>query len=83
MCVKKSTNLAALYGELGRVPLFVMRKIYMIKYWIKLITVPDSSLIKIVYNALKSDADRNINYNGNNLASHMKVILEDHELGSI
>ena len=33
--VKKSTNLSALYGELGRVPLATFRKIIMVKYWIK------------------------------------------------
>ena len=33
--VKKSTNLAALYGELGRIPFIVLRKINMIKYWKK------------------------------------------------
>lgn len=31
--VKKSTNLSALYGELGRVPFIIQRKFNMIKYW--------------------------------------------------
>ena len=35
--VKKSTNLTAFYGELGRVPLMVFRKVIMIKYWIKIL----------------------------------------------
>ena len=30
--VKKCTNLSALYGELGRYPLSVIRKIHMIRY---------------------------------------------------
>lgn len=37
--VRRSTNLDALYGELGRTPMFVRRKVLMIKYWIKLLTL--------------------------------------------
>ena len=36
--VKKSTNLSGLYGELGRVPLSIYRKISMIRYWIKILS---------------------------------------------
>ena len=32
--VKQSTNLSALYGETGRVPLSVFRQVIMIKYYI-------------------------------------------------
>ena len=32
LCVNKSTNLLSLYGELGRVPLNVLRKVKMIRY---------------------------------------------------
>ena len=44
--VKKSTNLAALYSELGRKPLIVLRKLRILKYWRKVIESGDS-LIKI------------------------------------
>ena len=37
--VKKSTNVTALYGELGRVPLMVFRKVIMIKNWIKILNL--------------------------------------------
>ena len=47
--VKKSTNLTALYGELGRFPVHVIRKILMLKYWIKVLKQTDTSLIKRVY----------------------------------
>ena len=70
--VKKSTNLTALYGELGRVPLATFRKTIMIKYWIKTLGQPDSSLLKKAYSMLKSDADENISYNGNNWAYHIR-----------
>ena len=76
--VRKSTNLSALYGETGRVPLSVFRKIIMIKYWIKIISQNDSSLLKQAYFMLKDDADANRNYNGKNWASHIKSILQQH-----
>ena len=76
--VKKSTNLAALYGELGRVPLSVFRKVIMLKYWIKILKQPDSSLVKLTYFMLKEDADANISYNGKNLSFQIKQILQTH-----
>lgn len=78
--VKKSTNLIALYGELGRFPLAIIRKIKMVKYWIKIINQNDSSLLKNTYMMLKEDADRNRNYNGKNWASQIKTILQQHGL---
>ena len=35
--VKISTNLCSLYGELGRIPLKIQRKLNILKYWIKLL----------------------------------------------
>ena len=76
--VKKSTNLAALYGELGRVPLSIFRKVIMLKYWIKILKQPDSSLVKLTYFMLKEDADANISYNGKNWSYQIKQILQTH-----
>ena len=64
--VKKSTNLAALYVELGQIPLAVTQKINMIKYWMKILQQSDTSIVKLVYLMLKEDADRNSSYNGKN-----------------
>ena len=47
--VRTSTNLAALYGELGRIPLAVTRKVNMIKYWIKILQQNDTSIVKLIY----------------------------------
>ena len=74
--VKKSTNLTALYGELGRIPLVVYRKVIVIKYWIKMLHQSDSSLVKQMYMLLKSDTDLNNNYNGKNWAYQIKSILQ-------
>ena len=52
--VKKSTNLITLYGELGRFPMAVMRKITMIKYWIKVLNLSEASLVKKAYLMMKS-----------------------------
>ena len=64
--VKKSTNLTALYGELGRFPLFIIRNLNMIKYWIKILKENESSLLKTVYMMLWEDTNINLNYNGKN-----------------
>ena len=78
--VKKSTNLAALYGDLGRVPLVVYRKIVMIKYWIKILKQNDSSLVKKTYLLLESDVAANNTNNKNNWAYHIKSMLKQHGL---
>jgi len=60
--VKKSTNLAALYGELGRVTLSIYRKYNMVKYWKKMLSLNENSIVKKVYNALKVDDLNNKTY---------------------
>ena len=75
LCVKRSTNLAGLYGELGRVPLSDIRKIHMFRYWLnllKLLKTNDNCPIKQVYQMLNCDADNNISYNNQNWASQIK-----------
>jgi len=42
-------NIEALYGELGRHPMNIERKIRMIKYWIKLLRSSDNSLLKLIF----------------------------------
>jgi hypothetical protein len=76
LSVKQSTNLDALYGELGNVPLKIRRKISMIKYWLKLITNRHNTILFKVYNLLKQDVDSNFIYNGNNWAYQIKLILD-------
>lgn len=73
--VKKSTNLAALYGELGRVPIQIFRKVNILRYWIKILKQNDSSIVKQSYLLLKSDTDSGRNYGGKNWASYVKDIL--------
>ena len=57
--VRKSTNLTGLYGELGRVPFIVHRKIRMISYWMKLLALDNHAVPKKIYTMLKTYADNN------------------------
>ena len=75
--VKQSTNLNALYGELGRIPMFVQRKLLMIKYWIKLITSSEHSILFKTYNMLKNDIENGRSNNKSNWVFHIKQILEE------
>ena len=71
--VKKSTNFTGLYGELGRVPMIVNRKIIMVKYWLKTLKLEETSIPRKIYLMLKRDADNGISYNGLNWAFHIKL----------
>ena len=77
--VKKSTNLAALYG----VPMSITRKLNIIKYWIKILNQNNTSLVKQVYIMLKEDANNQLHYNGNNWAYQIKNMLQQHGLGYV
>jgi hypothetical protein len=50
----------------------VYRKIILIKYWVKLITLDNQSLLFKTYNKLMRDAELGNTYNGNNWASQIK-----------
>ena len=77
LCVRRSTNLNALYGELGRIPMSIQRKLIMIKYWIKLLTLNDQSLLYKTYNMLKIDLQNGETYNRYNWAYQIKHILDE------
>ena len=83
LCVNKSTNLVGLYGELGRVPLNVMRKVHMIRYWIKILQSKESSIERHIYSMLKHDTNNNIQYDNNNWAYQIKTILDNLGLGNL
>ena len=73
--VRKSTNVTALYGELGRYPMKTLRKIKLIKYWIKLLSKRDTLEFK-VYTMLKNDCENGNSYNGANWAFQIKHELD-------
>ena len=80
--VRKSTNLVGLYGELGMPPLCILRKIIMIRYWMKLLKSEDNFIPKQIYFMLKQDAD-NKSYSGTNWAYQVKHILDSIGLSNI
>ena len=79
----KSTNLSGLYGELGRFPLVIYRKISMIRCWIKLLKSSDTFIPKKMYEILKNDIENNRTYNGLNWAFQIKNILDSLGLSNI
>lgn len=83
LCVRKSTNLDALYGEIGRYPMAIHRKIIMIKYWSKILKLNNNCILKKTYNMLKEDADNNISYNGKIWAFHIKTVLNQIGMSNI
>ena len=77
--VRKSTNLTGLYGELGRVPFIVIRKIrmIMINCCIELLSLGENTVPRKIYMMLKHDAANNISYNGANWAFQIKSLLDE------
>ena len=79
LCVNKSnliTNLSGLYGELGRVPLIIIRIVHMFRYWLKLLKLNEQSPVKQMYLLLKNDTNRNLSYNRLNWAFQIKDMLD-------
>ena len=52
--VKQQTTSVTIYGDTGRYPLFLKQQILALKYWIRLISLPKSCYLRIVYNSLAS-----------------------------
>ena len=50
--VKQQTTSVTIYGDTGRYPLFLKQQILALKYWIRLISLPKSCYLRIVYNSL-------------------------------
>ena len=72
--VRKQTSNVAVYGELGRFPLFVLRKIRILKYWFKILTAPDSLLYKVY---LQQVTYLNIDANFNCWAQCVRNLLNE------
>ena len=45
--VRRQTSNIAVYGEVGRVPLSILRKVRILKYWHKILTSNDTLLYKV------------------------------------
>ena len=80
--VKRSTNLSALYGETGRLPMGCTRKINMLKYWIKNLKQDQNAFIKQTFLMLKNITDNRNSYS-QNWASQIKMILDNYSFSYI
>ena len=79
--VRQTIPNAYIYGELGAYPLYIDRYVRMVKYWLKVISSTNTSLIHVVYKHLKDDIENDANVN--NWASKIKHILESNGFGYI
>ena len=61
----------------------IMRKLNIMKYWIKLFNQNYTSFVKQVYIMLKEDANNQLHYNGKNWAYQIKNMLQQHCLGYV
>ena len=80
--VKRSTNVAALYMELGRFQLTVFRQIRMLTYWSKLVK-SDDPLLRATYSMLRDDVNQGNTYNNQNWAYHIKSLLDQLGFGYV
>ena len=76
--VKKSTNIAAMYGELGRMPLRVVRNLRMLKYWLRILENNNENpfvyrIYEMMYNDIMQGRYRVIN----NWAFQIKKFLDE------
>ena len=76
--VKKSRNIAAMYGELGRMPLRVVRKLRMLKYWIRILeNSNENSFVYKIYEMMYNDVIQGRYRVINNWAFQIKTILDE------
>ena len=69
--VKQQATSVTIYEDTGRYPLFLKQKIPALKYWIRLISLPKSCYLRIVYNSLAS-----LDFIGEtNWCSHIRSLL--------
>ena len=69
--VKQQTTSVTIYGDTGRYPLFLKQQILALKYWIRLISLPRSCYLRIVYKSLAS-----LDFIGEtNWCSHIRSLL--------
>ena len=72
--VRQQTSNMAIYGELGRVPFYVIRKVRIIKYWYKILADPFTLLYK-VYKQQVADVDNNRNLKS--WSANVKTLLNN------
>ena len=72
--VRQQMSNMTIYGELGRVPFYVIRKILIVKYWFKILADPFTLLYK-VYIQQATDVDNNRNLKS--WSANVKTLLNN------
>ena len=72
--VRKQASNIAVYGELGRFPLVVLRKIRILKYWFKILNSPNSLLHKVY---LQQVNQLNVNASSDCWVSFLRNLLNE------
>ena len=70
--VRSNSSNAAIYGELGRFPLYIKRYVLILKYWLKLLHTDNVILKRIYQNSL----ERCKSGSKNNWANKVKTLLD-------
>ena len=77
LCVRRSSNLDSLYGELGRIPMSIHRQFITIKYWIKILNQNENSILFKSYMVMKLGLENDLYCTKNNWAFNIKQILDE------
>ena len=72
--VRRQTSDIAVYGEVGRVPLSILRNVRILKYWYKILTSNDTLLYK-VYKQQVNDSLQGLNEN--NWVLQLRFLLNE------
>ena len=81
--VRKSTPSAFVYKELSVFPLIVTRYFKIFKFWLKVVSSPDTSFIKHIYKILCRDMNNFQDNLKTNWAALVRKLLFEHGLGFI
>ena len=74
--VKRSTCTSALYGEFGRYPLYIVRHIRIVKYFLRLYHEKSNNcILYAILDDLRKKSERNINVT--NWASNVRSLLQN------
>ena len=72
--VRQQTCNMIVYGELGRVPLYVLRKVRIVKYWYNILADPFTLLYKVYKQQVY---DVNNNRNLKSWSANVKLLLNE------
>ena len=79
MCVGIKSCNTVIIGDCGRYPLYIETIRRCVKYWIRILKLPENRLVKICYNVMKYFDDLGFN----NWVTEIKILLQTNGFGYI